>query len=391
MCRVILIFLLALFSSPLLAAKSDEDVDYIELASVLVQDGHHDRAEEALLQVSLDGEDAEDIDLGKYYAVYGLVHLNRGESSLAKNNFYRAIDEGLVDETTGKTPDVIYLYLAQVHYALEEYREAIEAVQKAGETAARLSRTYTMRAHSHWLLEERDQTWQVLESAAQRFPGNYSFTRRKVFYLIELGLFQEAAELGQAYLNVSEGTAEDYVAIGNAMRSAGQFEEALKFLEIGGLKFPDSVDLAKVKAHTYVGRGNNLAAAEIFYQASIADPDLISEAAELYRRSGKLYRALILNGQIQKQETKLKQRLAILLELEDYSGIVTMEGALSRVGLLKSEEDLRYALAYAYFKTNQFRAAERHLALLTRPDLFRKGIELRSAIEDCRAEPWRCS
>lgn len=372
-------------------AGAEDQVDYIELASVLVQDGNYDRAEEALLNIDLDGEDSEDLDRGKYYAVYGLINLNRSEPALAKTNFYQAIEEGLVDETTGNTPDVIYIYLAQVHFGLQEYRETIESIEKAGEAAARLSSTYTMRAHAHWLLDERDRTWAVLAQASERFPGNYSFTRRKVFYLIELGLFQEAGELGKAYLEASEGTAEDYVAIGNALRSSGEFEEALKFLEVGGLKFPESLDLAKVKAHTYIGRGDNLAAAEIFYTASLTDPDLVSEAAELYRRAGKLHRALILNADIQKQDIKLKQRLAILLELEDYSSIVTMENALVRAGLLNSEEDLRYALAYAFFKMNQFDHAERHVALLQRPDLFRKGIELRRAMEDCRAEPWRCT
>ncbi|MEM1090040.1 MAG: hypothetical protein AAF358_24265 [Pseudomonadota bacterium] len=383
-----------LLASVLLALCScvwakDEDVDYIELASVLVQDGHYDRAEEALLSVDLAQD--EDVDRGKYYAVYGLVQLNRSEAALAKTNFYRAIDEGFVDETTGQTPDVIYIYLAQVHYSLEEYREAIESIEKAGEAAARLSSTYIMRAHAHWLLNERNSTWDILAAASERFPGNYSFTRRKVFYLIELSLYQEAAELGKAYLDASEGTAEDYVAIGNALRSAGQFNEALRFLEIGGLKFPENLDLAKVKAHTYLGRGDPLAAAEIFYQASLADPALVSEAAELYRRAGKLYRALSLNTEIQAQDIKLKQRLAILLELEDYSGIVTMEDALNRAGLLEAEEDLRYALAYAYFKMNQFDDAIRHISLLKRPDLFRKAVELRRAMEDCRAEPWRCA
>ncbi|MEM9533328.1 MAG: hypothetical protein AAGA23_20570, partial [Pseudomonadota bacterium] len=373
-------------SAPALSADND-DVDYIELASVLVQDGNYDRAEEALLNVDLENEDT---DVGKYYAVYGLVHLNRSESELAKINFYRAIESGFVDETTGQTPDVIYIYLAQVHFALEEYADSIASIERAGEAAARLSSTWVMRAHAHWLLNQRDQTWVVLEQASERFPGNYNFTRRKVFYLIELGLYQEASELGQDYLNVSEGTAEDYVAIGNAMRSAGQFDEALRFLEIGSLRFPENLDLAKVLAHTYLGRGDTLAAAEIFYVASQADAKLVSEAAELYRRAGKLYRALVLNTEIQNPDIKLKQRLAILLELEEYAQITTMETALRRAGLLEQDEDLKYALAYAYFKTNQFSEARR-LMPFKRPDLFRKGVELIRVMEECGAESWRCS
>ena len=66
-----------------------------------------------------------------------------------------------------------------------------------------------------------------------------------------------------------------------------------------------------------------------------------------------------------------------------------MEIPLRRVGLME-DEDLRYALAYALFKTGDFDGAERHLAALTRPDLFRKAAELRSAIQDCAEDSWKC-
>ena len=49
-----------------------------------------------------------------------------------------------------------------------------------------------------------------------------------------------------------------------------------------------------------------------------------------------------------------------------------------------------YAIAYALFKTGEFGAAERHLAVLTRADLFRKAAELRRAMQDCRKDRWKC-
>ena len=58
-------------------------------------------------------------------------------------------------------------------------------------------------------------------------------------------------------------------------------------------------------------------------------------------------------------------------------------------GLIE-DEDLRYAIAYALFKTGEFGAAERHLAVLTRADLFRKAAELRRAMQDCRKDRWKC-
>jgi hypothetical protein len=115
----------------------------------------------------------------------------------------------------------------------------------------------------------------------------------------------------------------------------------------------------------------------------------MGEAAELYRRSGQTFRALNLNGQLTDQEEKLRQRLALFLELENYEQAASMETPLRRVGLL-DEEDLRYAIAYALFKTGDFGAAEEHLGRLERADLFRKAAELRRAIQDCREDSWRC-
>ncbi len=388
--RSSLSFLLALLifgsvSLPLWAAN-DDDVDYVELAAVLVQDGNYDRAENALQNVDLADEDTNQ---GRYHSVYGLIHMNRGNNELAKQSFYAAIDAGLIDEITQTTPEVIYIYLAQCHFGLEEYREAIGALDNAGETAQRLSSTFTMRAHAHWLLDEKPQTWKVLDEASELFPANNQFLRRKVFYLIELGLFKEAADLGRAYLARAEGNVDDYLAIGNALRKAGDFDEALKFLETARLQHPKHENVGKLLAHTYLARGAELAAAEIFQQLSIANPELISEAAELYRRAGKPYRALTLNGQIVDQEAKLKQRLAIFLALERFEQITAMEDAMVRSGVI-NDENLRYALAYAWFKVGDFRATERHLTQLTRPDLFRKATELREVMADCAEERWRC-
>ncbi|MDX1570996.1 MAG: tetratricopeptide repeat protein [Xanthomonadales bacterium] len=368
--------------------KGEDEVNYVELASVLVQDGNYERAEQALLNV--ENPAAEGVDTPRYYTVYGLIHLNRSQLELARNSFNKAIETGLIDEVTGETPEVIYIYLAQCHFGLEEYREAIKALDRAGETAERISSTWSMRAHAHWLLHERQRAFDVLARAGQRFPDNTNFLRRKVFYLIELGLYLEAAEVGRAYLERSEGSAEDHVSIGTALHRAGNHDQALEFLESAHLRYPESEIVSKVLAHTYLETGRPLAAAELFHKASMRNPELVSEAAELYRRAGKPYRALMLNGQIRNQTRKLQQRLAIFLQLKDYEQITTMEDALFRVGLLE-DEDIRYALAYAWFQVGDYEKAEGHIQKLRSPELFRKGTELREAMEECKAESWRCA
>ena len=210
-----------------------------------------------------------------------------------------------------------------------------------------------------------------------------------MFYLVDLGLFKQAVEEGREYLARSAGKLEDHIALGNALRASGELNEAALFLEQAILVFPDSPEVKKVLAHVYIQRDELSAAADLLYQAALLDPSLLGEAAELYRRSGQTFRAMNLNSQLTNQEEKLRQRLALYLEMGSYEQAAAMEIPLRRVGLL-AEEDLRYAIAYSNFKTGDFAAAEQHLAALNRPDLFRKAAELRRAIQDCAEDRWKC-
>jgi tetratricopeptide (TPR) repeat protein len=249
---------------------------------------------------------------------------------------------------------------------------------------------FLMRAQVHWLLGDRERAFATLADGSRRFPANTQFLRREVFFLMELGLYQEAAERGQRYLAVAEGKEEDYVAIGNALKRARQFDAALVFLESARMKFPASENVVKVLAATYLENGQPLAAGELMYRAALINPALKPEAAELFRRAKLYARALAVNAEIADQSLKLKQRLGILIELGRFAEVRGMEAALLRTRLLE-DEDVRYALAYAQFKEGDFEGAERNLAKLTKPDLFRKATELRQSMQDCADERWRCS
>jgi tetratricopeptide (TPR) repeat protein len=181
----------------------------------------------------------------------------------------------------------------------------------------------------------------------------------------------------------------DYLALGNALRASGDLDEAALLLEEALLRFPVSAEAKKVLARVYIDRGELSAAADILYQAALLEPELLAEAAELYRRAGQTYRALMLNSQLSDQEQKLRQRLAIYLQLQNFEQAVAMEKALLRVGLLE-DEDLRYAMAYSLFNIGDFEAAENYLSTLNRADLFRKAAELRRAIQDCKGDSWKC-
>jgi len=381
--RCSMAILTLLLAAPLLAqdAESDNELERLPLAALLIGDGNYERARNVLAGVDVDDPE---LDRARFHTLNGLVALNLEELALAVSEFRAAID-------AGQDEPLIWLYLAQAHFSQEQYPETLAALDGAGSEATNVPSVFLMRAQSHWQLSEFDLAWQVLGQGRDRFPDRAGeFARRQVFLLVDQGLYQEAAAIGREFLGQTRAGPDDALAIGNALRQAGQFAEAAEILEGARLASPDNVNIYRVLAHTYLADDKLLAAAEVLRLAALRDPTLLVEAAELYRRSGWLMQALTLNAAIIDQSAKLKQRLAILIELQRFDQAAGMQPDLVRTGLI-NDEDIRYALAYALFKISDFDAAEAQLARLERPDLFRKAVELRRVMGQCADQPWLCN
>jgi tetratricopeptide (TPR) repeat protein len=374
-----LLFAASLLGVAQAAGRSDDEVDHVALGAQLVRDGNYDRAAEALKQVD---PAAEGVDLVTYHTVRGMIALEQQKQADAAQAFADAI-------AAGQTDPLIHLYRAQALFGLERYEDAVRALDQAGDGVAAISGAWLMRAHAQWMLGRRQDALDTLTRAGAQFPGNTSFLRRQVFYLIDAGLHQQAAELGRDYLQRAEAKAADYAAIGTALRQGRNYDEALRFLESARLVFPDDGAITKALAQTWLARGDVLAAAEILVRQAEREPELLPEAAELFRRAGQPVRALALNARVADPRRKLKQRVGILVQLRRYEQVAGMEAALYRAGLY-DDEDVRYALAYSRFKGGDFDAAETHLTALTRPELFRKATELRRLMQDCAQTRWSC-
>ncbi len=375
---------LGLVATPMAQAAREPEVDYLALAALMLRDGNYDRALVALDQVdTTDGN----LDRARYYTLRGMTHLRRNEMEPAREALQQAVAAS--EAEGGEADGVVHVYLAQINFRLQDYAATLVALDRAGASVERIASIYHMRAQCHWLLEDPVMALATLDQAAEIFTEDYSFLRRKTFFLIDLGLFRQAVDLGRKYLSATEGALEDYLALGNALRASGDLDHAAVLLERAVLGFPDSAEARKVLAHVYIERGELTAAADLLYVAALLDGALLGEAAELYRRAGQTQRALWINGQLTDQPAKLRQRLAIYLQLGSFEQAVAMQDALKRIGLL-DDEDIRYAIAYALFKTGDFNTAETQLATLNRPDLFRKAAELRRAIQDCAVDRWKC-
>lgn len=376
----ITVLFLSCFSNFSWATETKDGVNHIELAAVMLKDGHHDRALLALQSVDLEDKKT---DLARFYTLQGLAYMGLSDLEAAKDSLQLAIKNGQKDSA-------IYIYLAQSYFGLKDYQKTIDAIQKAGNQVNKNPSLLSMKAESYWHLQDVNAAINALNEGQRLFPADFRFQKRQVFYFVELGLYQEAVRLGRDFLKRSKASVADYIALGNALRLSKEYTEALNILEVARLQFPNDEMVAKLLAHTYLDQGKLNSAAFILEQAAFLNPNLQAEAAELYRRAGRFHMALTLNESISDQKVKLKQRLSILLALKRFENAANMEASLYRTGLLE-DQDVRYALAYAYFSSRRFPQAAKHLDHLTNAELFRKGTELRRLMEVCKDEPWQCT
>jgi hypothetical protein len=97
---------------------------------------------------------------------------------------------------------------------------------------------------------------------------------------------------------------------------------------------------------------------------------------------------LYLNSQVTDQAVKTKQRLGILLELNQFEEAASLEKRLSRLDLL-DDDKVRYAMAYVAFKTGNFEKARNHLKKINDPALFRSATDLLKAMEVYKDDKWQ--
>ena len=172
-----------LFTMSVSWAKKIQKTDHISLAAMMIKDGYFDRASLALQSVDLEQEET---DLVRFYTLQGLAYLNLNDMLAAKDNLALAIKNS-------QQEPVIYIYLAQANYALKEYSEVIAAVNHAEPIIRDYPTLLEMKAQSQWLLKQTDAAIDTLNTAQQMMPDDYRFMRRKVFYLMQLQLYQQAA------------------------------------------------------------------------------------------------------------------------------------------------------------------------------------------------------
>lgn len=376
---LLLPIILSLMLSVLEAKKKSDEIDHVALAALLLRDGQIQKAADELGSVDLEDES---VDLVRFYTLKGLVALKQGLYKESNSYFLDSIKAGQEEKS-------IFLYMAQNSFKLKEYKESLGYLNAAGELAFEKPSLYSLRAELHWKLEEHSKSYEVLEQGLGKFAFEQSLLKQRFFYSISLELYQSALEDAHIYLTNAELDEQSSILFVNAFKQANQLDDAIILAEELLLEFDKSAKLTALLAYLYVDKGMLQSAADLFSKASLKDVVYTKESAELYRRAKNFVLSLYKNSQLLDTKEKLKQRIAIYLEYGAYEKVVVSHNALKRSGLIE-DENIRYALAYAYYMVKDFDACEKELKKLRSADLFTKATELRKNIQKCKTDGWEC-
>ena len=155
------------------------------------------------------------------------------------------------------------------------------------------------------------------------------------------------------------------------------------------MRFPADREVALLHARLLLKDKKVQAAADRLERAAWLDPSLASDAAELFRRAGNWTRARAWNARVQDPKTKLNQRLGLLVSAERFDEVMAMRPRLIREGIA-NDDKVRYALAFAAFRTGAFAQVPDLLSGITSESVFEQAVELRRAAGKCKGDPSGC-
>ena len=424
MHNILKITIATLMISTFVEAKSDDipEVDHLSLATMMVYDGKFDKANAELLEAK---KYDKNLDMSKYYTIKGVIAMRQEKHTQAIGFLKKAVQA--TKEKVYKAPDPIkekrkhlfsvgskpkavkklvtpifdgekirkeqlqklYSYLSQESYKVKDYQATITYLDLQGPSGRDQAAEYMLRADCYWKMKNKVSAIEMLTIGARAFPEDQSLLKQKFYYFTELGLYQEAIVSAKAYMKRAKPNAKEHMALAQMLLSGGQREEAIKVLEETKMLFPKEAKVDMLLGHLYLKKGMPYTTANLFEQGSYYEHKYTKEAAELYRRVGMIPHALYLNSQLSNKQEKLKQKIAIYVDRQEYEKIIGLIDGLKRYKML-DDDTIRYAVAYAYYMAKDYEEAEVQLKKITDNELFSKATIIRKNIEKCQDNSMEC-
>jgi len=323
-----------------------QEEDPIALATVLVADGHMDRALTVLEEIDTAKMEKKGEDMSRFYLLRGLARHSAEQLEGARDDLRDALN-------LGANEAIAWLTLARAEESLDESESA----------------------------------WNTLRRGYAQWPADARFLREEALLMLRLGLFQASTEVAQEYLKLASNDELAWLTVGEALRGAGALDESIVVLEEARVRFPRDERIAKLLAGVWLQAEEPLAAGSVLSEAAYFHPELAEQASECYRRGGAHVEALRQNGRVPESPAKTRQRLGLLIEMKSWDRIVALYPRIRRLGLL-DDDAVAYGLGYAFYQAGDLERAEEALQTIDTPRWFEDAARLRSAMSSC--EEWGC-
>lgn len=413
-----ILFIVFIFNASLLA-KNEDMVDHISLASLMIYDAKYKKAHEELKLVD---KKSSQYDKANYYTVLGVLNSKEGKTKEAISAYKRAIKAtknktfippkvytkrkylfSIASEPKEKVKapifdaeavrtkklSALYLNLTAEYYKLKDYKNTVLSLESAGEAGKSRPALFTLRAESYYKQGMYHEAISALNRGIKRFPKNSKLLKQKFYYFAQLKLYQAAIEVAKVYMDKVGVSSKEYIALSQMLIGANQIDTAIKLLEESKLMFPRDAKIGILLGHMYLKKDMKNTTAHLFEESSYYDKKYLKDAVEMHRRAGNNVHALYLNTQNIDKVEKLKQKIAIYLNVGEFRKIIGLKKALKRYNMLE-DDNLRYALAYAYYTVGDYENAEKELKYISDSELFNKATVIRKNIEKCTNNELEC-
>jgi len=417
---LIIIALLVGLAGKILAAEDlpDDSVDHLSLATMMVYDAKYDRARDEL---NLVDQKKSDFDPARYFTIKGVLASKIHNDQSAIENFLKAIEatrakdfsapnarqnrQYLFSVGRGEKKEQIpkidgakvkqekmeklYIYLSQSYYHLGEYAKTVESLDLAGSRGRNRPTLFLLRAECYWKIKDTHRAIDTLNRGTTLFPEDPTLWQQKTRYFSELKLYQAAIESAKKTMVMSGVGETDFIFLAQLYAQAHRWDEAIHLLEKIQARFPASASIPMLLGQFYLKKGMPYTTASFFQAGAYRDGKYLQDAVEMMRRIKAYPRSIFLNSLMTDKIEKLRQKVAIFLDLGEYEKVIGLKDGLERYNIL-DDDSMRYAFAYASFMAKDYAAAEEYLGLINDQDLFMKGTVIRNNIERCRIDSLEC-
>lgn len=373
-----LLFAIVFSGLPAVGAVRFDDPAYDEfeglpLAEILSRDGRHAEAKAQLASLS-GGERKGPL----FLRIEGEILFAEGKFDAALAKFKTALGTAAVADR-----EPLWIWIARSQDRMDRAADCAESFARVSNPLP--AWILLIRAECENKAGKTAAAWSSLTSS-----DDAAVAKARLEMLLRLGLVGEALRVALERGARAEATPGDLLTTAETFEKHRRTAESFQVLEFARTRFPAEKDVLLAWAQIAYTRGLAEATANAFATAALTDPKFHYHAAEILRQLGHYERSRYLNRFIPDAEERLKQSVALHVDMNRWDLIAALEGPLSR-GALARNDEINYALAYSLMRRKDGTPrVPTYLDRITRPEFLVKATALREAWNRCRDDGWAC-